>query len=80
MWHVTCDMFPATPYTWHVGESEPSLRISAPYLLRFGNEGFKLVKLVKDIFTKDQSVTLLMNHKGVCRTALATLGMLKIVY
>ena len=33
--------------TWHVGGSEPSLKISAPWLFWFGNEGL----MKKDILT-----------------------------
>ena len=50
---------------------ENSLKISAPYLLRFGSE-LNLNILRKRI--SDQ-----ISHKGVCRTALAIAGLLNTI-
>ena len=49
-----------------------SLKISGPQLIRFGSEG--ILKIWRKRLT--QLVDELMNHKGVCRTAPATPGLL----
>ena len=63
MWHMTCDTWHDT---WHVThgtmvEGEHSLKISAPQLLRFGQESSWLAESIYD---------------GVCKTAPATPGLL----
>ena len=48
--HMTCDMWHWTPDTWQVWGGEPSLKISAPQLLPFGNEGLLKIYRVMRIF------------------------------
>ena len=73
MWHVTPDMWHMTPIC---GGGEPSLKISASYLV------LVLSYCLLNIFTKDDPVNelmnKLMNKEGVCRTAPATPGLLNI--
>ena len=38
-WHVKCDTWHVTCDTWQVRGGEPSLKSSAPWLLRFESEG-----------------------------------------
>ena len=64
MWHVTRDTLHMTG-----GGGEPFVKSSAPQLLRFGSEG------VLKIF-KYHLINHLISNKGVCRTALATPGLL----
>ena len=69
-WHVTPNAWHVTPDTWKVGGGEPSLKCSAPLLLRFGNEG------LMEIF-KIKIPTKWMNYyKAVYRIAPATTGLL----
>ena len=71
MWHVTRDTLYVTPDTWQVGGGEPSLKISAPYFLRFGIEG--LMKIFSQIMT--YWINEWVNDKGVYKTAPATPGL-----
>ena len=75
MWHMTCDMWHVTHDMWQVGGGEPSLKISAPQLLRFPSEG--LLKIISQRMTN--GVNELMNDKGVFRTAPATPGLLNTI-
>ena len=75
-WNVTHDMWHMAPDMWHLthdrwGVGEPSLKMPAPLLLRFGNKG------LLRIFWQRQSESIY--EEGVCRTSPATPGVLNIV-
>ena len=61
---MTCD-------TSQVGGGEPSLKMSAPKLLRFVNES-----VLKIFLQRVTEYSQLINYKGVCRIAPATPGLL----
>ena len=50
-------------------------KFQVPLLIRFGRKG-----VLKIFEQKDDRLTELMNYKGVCRTALATPGLLNTPY
>ena len=58
-----------------MGGGEPSLKNSAPQLLQLESEGV-LKYFHKRLKKKDELMNELMNHNGVCRTALASPGLL----
>ena len=62
MWHLTSD-------TWQLAGWEISWNVRSLILMVLGKWCFE------DIFTNDESVSQSMNHKAVCRTALATQGL-----
>ena len=59
-----------------MGRGEPSLKIPAPELLQYEDEG--LSKIFSKLMTN--LIIELMNHKGVCRKAKATPGLFKKYY
>ena len=72
MWHVTHDMWQVTSDMGHFAGGEHSLKISAPLLLRFVI--FDILKIWRKRLT--DWLTELIDYKGVCKTALPTLGLL----
>ena len=74
-WHVTCDTWHVTRGIWHVtclggwtfSQNFSSLALTVCDLCHY-----------EDLEEKDDWVTDLMNDRGVCRTAPATPGLLKI--
>ena len=82
--HMTCDTWNGTCDTWHgkcdtlhmVRGGKPSLKTSAPWLLRARTEG--VLKIFPQRITK--LINKWMNHKGVCRTAQAILSLLKKIF
>ena len=76
-WHVTCDMWHMTCDTWQVGGGEPF----SPNFSSLAHVVWEW-RCFEDIFTKDELpnewINELINYKGVCRTAPATPGLLKI--
>ena len=67
MWHVTHD----THDTWHIVCDEHSLKILAPQLFWFGIES------VWKIFWLNDELLNEISDGGDCKTAPATLGLLK---
>ena len=75
-WHVTRVMWHLTPDTGHDMEGgEPSLKMSAPYLL-----GMKVCWRYSHKGSVSEWVSKLVIDKDYCRTAPASLGLLTIQY
>ena len=79
-YHLTCDTLHLPCYTWHLTCDMWHMTFRGWWTL---SQNFRILALTawewrsfKDIFTKDDSLSDLINHDGVCRTALATPGML----
>ena len=75
LWNVTCDMWHVTSDTWHVTYDiwrEVNILSKCQVPSSYGLGGLEgkdeLVRWINE----------LMHHKGVCRTASATPGLLKI--
>ena len=73
-WHVTLDTWHLTPDKWHVTHGVGWTLCSI-----FSSLALMVLVLwcLEDWEEKDQSVSLLMSNKAVCRTAPATPGLLK---
>ena len=70
-WHITRDTWQGTGDTWYILWDEHSLKFSAPWLFCFGMDS------VLNIFP--QTMTWLLSHKAVYRTAPASPGLLNIM-
>ena len=68
--HVTCDM-----YTWHM-TCDRWGKVNLLSKCKFPNSYSIEWKSFEESFTKDESLNDWLNHKGVCRTAQATPGLL----
>ena len=82
IWHVTCDMWNVTHDMWLItrdswGEVNLLSKVQLIFSLHLTVWEWKCFVY---IFTKNESVSQSVNHKGVCRAALATLGLLKTSY